>query len=159
MWFICRQASRLFRIGTTTLLILLDYIVPVFLMVWCSALILMTNFESPRTTICISQIEKNGFKKLSTRDKELNKRTLVASLLGLFVYAVQSVCYGYEMFSAAYMQVNNYYKFRMVRKGLENPNNNFRQRTFFSTKNFCHPKNNAFRLIIRCTSISRTLLL
>jgi len=33
----------------------------------------------------------------------LNKRTLVASLLGLFVYAIQSVCYGYEMFSAVSM--------------------------------------------------------
>ena len=112
MWFISRQASRLFRIGTTTLLVLLDYIVPVVLMVWCSALILMTSFESPRTKICLSQIEKNGFKKLSTRDKELNKRTLVVSLLGLFVYAIQSVCYGYEMLSAVYMQVNNNYKFR-----------------------------------------------
>ena len=112
--FISRQASRLFRIGTTTLLVLLDYIVPVVLMVWCSALILMTSFESPRTKICLSQIEKNGFKKLSTRDKELNKRTLVVSLLGLFVYAIQSICYGYEMLSAVYMQVNNYYKFRTI---------------------------------------------
>ena len=100
-----RQASRLFRLGTTSLLILLDYVVPVFLMLWCSAVIFMTNLESPRTMICLSQIEKNGFRKLSTRDKELNKRTLVASLLGLFVYAIQSVAYGYEMFSAAYMQV------------------------------------------------------
>jgi len=98
------QASRLFRLGTTSLLILLDYVVPVFLMLWCSAVIFMTNIESPRTVICLSQIEKNGFRKLSTRDKELNKRTLVASLLGLFVYAIQSVAYGYEMFSAAYMQ-------------------------------------------------------
>ena len=113
MCFISRQASRLFRIGTTTLLVLLDYIVPVVLMVWCSALILMTSFESPRTKICLSQIEKNGFKKLSTRDKELNKRTLVVSLLGLFVYAIQSVCYGYEMLSAVYMQVINN-KFRTI---------------------------------------------
>ena len=72
----------------------------------------MTSFESPRTKICLSQIEKNGFKKLSTRDKELNKRTLVVSLLGLFVYAIQSVCYGYEMLSAVYMQVNNNYKLK-----------------------------------------------
>ena len=80
-------------------------------MVWCSAAILMTNFESPRTTICLSQFERNGFRKLSTRDKDLNKRTLVASLIGLLVYALQSVAYGYEMLSAAYMQVNNYYRF------------------------------------------------
>ena len=71
----------------------------------------MTNFESPRTMICLSQFERNGFRKLSTRDKDLNKRTLVASLLGLLVYALQSVAYGYEMLSAAYMQVNNYYRF------------------------------------------------
>ena len=116
MWFTSRQASRLFRIGTTTLLILLDYIVPVFLMLSCSAVILVANFESPRTRICHSQIEliRKGFEKLPTRDKELTKRALAASLLGLFVYAVQSVCYGYEMFSAVYMQVNNYYNFRMI---------------------------------------------
>ena len=113
MRFIFREASRLFRIGTTSLLILFDYIVPVLLMLFCSTVIFIASFERPPATICLAQIEKvqEGFRKLSTRDKELNKRTLVASLLGLFVYAIQSVCYGYEMFSAVSMTVNKSYKF------------------------------------------------
>jgi len=96
--------SRIFRLGTTCLLIFFDYIVPVSLMAWCSALLFIAGMENPRTKSCLTLSERRCFQNLSSRDKELVKRTLVASLLGLFVYAVQSVAYAYEMFSAAYMQ-------------------------------------------------------
>ena len=103
--FPIRTESRIFRLGTTCLLIFFDYIVPVSLMAWCSAVLFIAGMENPGTKTCLTLSERSGFQNLSSRDKELVKRTLVASLLGLFVYAVQSVAYGYEMFSAAYMQV------------------------------------------------------
>ena len=74
-------------------------------MAWGSAVLFIAGIENPGTKTCLTLSERSGFQNLSSRDKELVKRTLVASLLGLFVYAVQSVAYGYEMFSAAYMQV------------------------------------------------------
>ena len=96
-FFSFRKESRLFRLSTTSLLLLFDYIVPIFIMVWCSG----------HRCLCLTQIEKNGVRKLSTRDKDLNKRTLVVSFLSISVYIIQSVPYGYEMFSAVFMQVNN----------------------------------------------------